>query len=93
MEINPLALRGVASILNVQFSNVFLVITFTGIFSAIAFMWIVRGPTYDNPDSKVHGVNMGPIWVLSAPDGPHVGPMNLVIREDNVGSGITRTNF
>ena len=24
--------------------------------------------------------NMGPTWVLSAPDGPHVGPMNLAIR-------------
>ena len=24
---------------------------------------------------------MGPTWVLSAPDGPHVGPMNLVIWE------------
>ena len=24
------------------------------------------------PDNKVHGVNMGPTWVLSAPDGPHV---------------------
>ena len=23
---------------------------------------------------------MGPTWVLSAPDGPHVGPMNLSIR-------------
>ena len=23
---------------------------------------------------------MGPAWVLSAPDGPHVGPMNLAIR-------------
>ena len=23
---------------------------------------------------------MGPTWVLSAPDGPHVGPMNLDIR-------------
>ena len=34
-----------------------------------------------NPDSKVHGANMGSIWVLSAPDGPHVGPMNLAIRE------------
>ena len=32
------------------------------------------------PDSKVHGTNMGPTWVLSAPDGPHVGPMNLAIR-------------
>ena len=42
--------------------------------------------SYDNngkgwyPDSKVHGANMGPTWVLSAPDGPHVGPMNLAIR-------------
>ena len=34
------------------------------------------------PESKVHGANMGPTWVLSAPDGPHVGPMNLAIRED-----------
>ena len=24
---------------------------------------------------------MGPTWVLSAPDGPHVGPMNLAIRD------------
>ena len=32
------------------------------------------------PDSKVHGVNMGPTWVLSASDGPHVGPMNLATR-------------
>ena len=34
-----------------------------------------------NPDIKVHGANMGPTWVLSAPDGPHVSPMNLAIRE------------
>ena len=34
-------------------------------------------------DSKVHGANMGPTWVLSAPDGPHVGPMNLAIRDNN----------
>ena len=32
-------------------------------------------------DSKVHGANMGPTWGLSTPDGPHVGPMNLAIRE------------
>ena len=32
------------------------------------------------PDSKVHGANMGANRVLSAPDGPHVGPMNLPIR-------------
>ena len=27
------------------------------------------------PDSKVHGANMGSTWVLSAPDGPQMGPM------------------
>ena len=32
------------------------------------------------PGGKVHGANMGPTWVLSAPDGPHVGNMNLAIR-------------
>ena len=32
------------------------------------------------PDSKIHGANTGPTWVLLAPDGPHVGPMNLAIR-------------
>ena len=33
------------------------------------------------PDSKVHGANMGRTWVLSAPDGLQVGPMNLAIRD------------
>ena len=28
----------------------------------------------------VHGVNMGTTWVLSAPNGPLVGPINLAIR-------------
>ena len=36
------------------------------------------------PDSKLHGANMGPTWVLSAPDGPHVGPMNLAMRGSQV---------
>ena len=31
-------------------------------------------------ESKVHEANMGHTWVLSAPDGPHVGPMKLTIR-------------
>ena len=31
------------------------------------------------PDSKVHGTNMGPIWVRQDPGGPHVGPINLAI--------------
>ena len=34
----------------------------------------------DTPDSKVHVASMGPTWVLSAPDGPHVGPMTLAIK-------------
>ena len=33
------------------------------------------------PDSKIHGANMGPTWVLLAPGGPHVGPLNLAIRD------------
>ena len=32
------------------------------------------------PDREVPGANMGPTWDLSAPDGPHVGPINLAIR-------------
>ena len=42
-----------------------------------------RMVTYVNkipPDNKVHEDNMGPTWYLSAPIGPHVGPMNLAIR-------------
>ena len=34
----------------------------------------------NEPESKVHGAIIGPTWVLSAPDGPHEGPMNLAIR-------------
>ena len=34
-----------------------------------------------SPNSKVSGANMGPTWALSAPDGPHVDPMNLAIRD------------
>ena len=34
-----------------------------------------------NPDSKVHGANMGPIWGRQDPGGPHVGPMNFAISE------------
>ena len=37
-------------------------------------------PDHECPDNKVHGANMGPTWVLSAPDGPHIGPVNLAIR-------------
>ena len=30
-----------------------------------------------SPDSKVPGVNMGPIWGRQGPGGPHVGPINF----------------
>ena len=34
-----------------------------------------------NPDSKVHGPNMGPIWGRQGPGGPHVGPVNFTVWE------------
>ena len=45
------------------------------------FHVILVHDTYGTTESKVHGANMGPTWVLSVPDGPHVGPMNLAIRD------------
>ena len=44
-------------------------------------IWLLTSQTFRLvPDSKVHGVNIGPHWVMSAPDGPHVGSMTLAIR-------------
>ena len=40
-------------------------------------MFNFQNMDYYHPDSKVHGANMGPTWVLSSPGGPHVGPTNL----------------
>ena len=34
---------------------------------------------WKNPDSKVHGANMGPNWGRQDPGGPHDGPMNIAI--------------
>ena len=31
------------------------------------------------PESKIHGVNMRPIWGLQGTGGAHVGPMNFFI--------------
>ena len=33
----------------------------------------------NNPDSKVQGANMGPIWGRQVPGGPLVGPLNFAI--------------
>ena len=50
-----------------------------------AWLWLNKREAFCFPDyipeSKAHGANMGPTWDLSAPDGPHVGPINLVIRD------------
>ena len=48
---------------------------------------------FTTPDSKVHGANMGPTWVLSAPDGPHVGPMNLAIWDVIRGCRVNLNNL
>ena len=40
--------------------------------------WLSVRLQYLYPDGKVHGAKMGPTWVLSAPDGSHVDPMNLI---------------
>ena len=40
---------------------------------------IPEPPPPPPPDSKVHGVNMGPIWGRQNSGGPHVGPMNFAI--------------
>ena len=45
------------------------------------FPAICLGTRNKIPDSKVHGANMGPNWVLSSPNGPHVGPMSLALRD------------
>ena len=47
--------------------------------SSISDFNVISG-TKIGQDNKVHGANMGPTWVLSAPDGPRVGRLNLAIR-------------
>ena len=41
--------------------------------------WYGTKSLYPYLDSKVHGLNMGPIWGRQDPGRPHVGPMNFVI--------------
>ena len=52
-----------------------------GVLGPIRNMMINEQNRSTSPDSKIHVANMGPTWVLAAPDGPHVGLMNLAIRE------------
>ena len=46
--------------------------------AALLFVQVCKDSIYMVPDSKVHGANMGSTWVLSASDGPHVGPWTLL---------------
>ena len=44
--------------------------------------WLIFSTTAQIfPVNKIHGDNIGPIWGRQYPGGPHVGPMNLAIRE------------
>ena len=44
-------------------------------------IWKISWPSQVIPDNKVPGANMGSTWDLSAPDTPHLGPMNLAISD------------
>ena len=48
----------------------------------VSFYWQVF------PDSKVNGVNMGPIWDRQEPGGPHIGPMNFACWVASQDAGI-----
>ena len=58
----------------------------TGISSSSVYLLYIRTRSFCHvhPDNKVHGANMGPAWVLPAPDGPHACPMNFAIRVPHV---------
>ena len=43
--------------------------------------WLITNVSLNNPDSKVHGANMGPTWGRQNPGGPIVGHVNLVLWE------------
>ena len=47
----------------------------------VTFSWCHQRRYQSNPDSKVPGANVGPIWGRQDPGGPHVGPMNFAIWE------------
>ena len=43
--------------------------------------WKLINASESDPESKVHGANMGPIWGRQDKGGPHVGPVNFVFWE------------
>ena len=50
-----------------------LVLTWLGEWSHPTYLWST------DPDNKVHGAHIRPIWDRQGPGGPHVGPMNFAI--------------
>ena len=46
-----------------------------------------------NPDGKIHGANMGPIWGRQDPGGPHVGPHELCYLGYSFGTNSIMTDF
>ena len=45
--------------------------------------YLISEQTRNNPDNKVHGATMEPIWGRQDPGGPHVGPLNLAFYPDS----------
>ena len=60
---------------------------------ALVMMLVDKRVNQNHPNSKVLGANMGPTWVMSAPDGPPVGPMNLAIRAPMMTHGTLKDFF
>ena len=50
----------------------------------IIYDFVLRTEYHLCEQYNVHGANMGPTWVLWAPNGPHVGHMNLAIRNNTI---------
>ena len=43
--------------------------------------YFLQGDRRLDTQTQIAKSNMGPTWVLSASDGPHVGPMNIALWE------------
>ena len=70
------SLRGVLIIL----ANMIWSLTYSRVRDVLTPVISIHILSQTTPDSKVQGAKMGPAWVLWAPGGLHVGPMNLAIR-------------
>ena len=73
--------RAADHILTVDLKSAFYSVWRDGLFHKLLQMGIGGNflTVLSDPDSKVHGANMGPIWGRQDPAGSHVGPMNFAI--------------